>query len=88
MRCIKACQADDVSCALNPVHLITHSFLSLPTFRDLGEPEGKTKWNNSELLEAAFSEKAVCVALIAMLNNCTSSMDKIACYSVHVCLCS
>uniref|UniRef100_A0A7N6B7Y8 Fibulin-1 n=1 Tax=Anabas testudineus TaxID=64144 RepID=A0A7N6B7Y8_ANATE len=39
MRCIKACQADDVSCALNPVHLITHSFLSLPTFRDLGEPE-------------------------------------------------
>uniref|UniRef100_A0A3Q3J531 Fibulin-1 n=1 Tax=Monopterus albus TaxID=43700 RepID=A0A3Q3J531_MONAL len=39
VRCIKACQANDIGCALNPVHLITHSFLSLPAFRDFSGPE-------------------------------------------------
>ncbi|CAK6949826.1 fibulin-1-like [Scomber scombrus] len=39
MRCIKACQPNDFGCALDPVHLITHTILSLPTFRDFSEPE-------------------------------------------------
>ncbi|XP_056224283.1 fibulin-1-like isoform X1 [Seriola aureovittata] len=33
LRCIKACQPNDIGCALDPVHLITHTVLSLPTFR-------------------------------------------------------
>ncbi|XP_042259393.1 fibulin-1-like [Thunnus maccoyii] len=39
LRCIKACQPNDFSCAHDPVHLITHTVLSLPTFRDFSEPE-------------------------------------------------
>ncbi|XP_029317689.1 fibulin-1-like isoform X1 [Cottoperca gobio] len=39
VRCIKACQPNNVSCSLNPVHLITHTSLSLPTFRDFSQPE-------------------------------------------------
>ncbi|KAK2858865.1 hypothetical protein Q5P01_003485 [Channa striata] len=39
LRCIKACKPNDVSCALDPVHLITHTFISLPTLRDFSEPE-------------------------------------------------
>ncbi|CAJ1055051.1 fibulin-1-like [Xyrichtys novacula] len=39
VRCIKACQPNDVSCNLDPIHLITHTSLSLPTFRDFSEPE-------------------------------------------------
>lgn len=38
-RCIKACQPNDISCTLDPVHLITHTALSLPTFRDFSEAE-------------------------------------------------
>uniref|UniRef100_A0A665WMP8 Fibulin-1 n=1 Tax=Echeneis naucrates TaxID=173247 RepID=A0A665WMP8_ECHNA len=39
MRCLKSCQPNDVGCALDPVHLITHTVLSLPTFRDFSGPE-------------------------------------------------
>ncbi|KAM7367014.1 hypothetical protein PAMP_014940 [Pampus punctatissimus] len=39
VRCIKACQPNDVGCAIDPVHLITHTVLSLPTFRVFSEPE-------------------------------------------------
>lgn len=38
LRCINACQPSDIQC----IHLITHTALSLPTFRDFSEPEGKT----------------------------------------------
>lgn len=38
-RCIKACQPNDIGCNVDPVHLITHTSLSLPTFRDFHEPE-------------------------------------------------
>ncbi|KAF7641902.1 hypothetical protein LDENG_00268950 [Lucifuga dentata] len=39
VRCIKACQNHDISCSSDPVHLITHTALSLPTFREFREPE-------------------------------------------------
>uniref|UniRef100_UPI0037E707F9 fibulin-1-like n=1 Tax=Semicossyphus pulcher TaxID=241346 RepID=UPI0037E707F9 len=39
MRCIKACQPNDIGCNLDPVNLITHTSLSLPTFREFSEPE-------------------------------------------------
>ncbi|XP_041637226.1 fibulin-1-like [Cheilinus undulatus] len=39
VRCIKACQPNDIGCNLDPVHLITHTSISLPTFRDFSEPE-------------------------------------------------
>ncbi|XP_018543014.1 fibulin-1 isoform X2 [Lates calcarifer] len=38
-RCVKACQPNDIGCSLDPVHLITHTVLSLPTFRDFSGPE-------------------------------------------------
>ncbi|KAK7896335.1 hypothetical protein WMY93_021660 [Mugilogobius chulae] len=40
VRCIKSCQPNDFSCSVNPVHLITYTVLSLPTFRDFTGPEG------------------------------------------------
>uniref|UniRef100_A0A672Z2N7 Fibulin-1 n=1 Tax=Sphaeramia orbicularis TaxID=375764 RepID=A0A672Z2N7_9TELE len=39
LRCVKACQPEDFNCLLDPVHLVTHTALSLPTFRDLSKPE-------------------------------------------------
>ncbi|KAM3588051.1 uncharacterized protein V6R79_020058 [Siganus canaliculatus] len=39
VRCVKACPPKDISCNLDPVHLITYTALSLPTFRDYSEPE-------------------------------------------------
>ncbi|XP_044042847.1 fibulin-1-like isoform X3 [Siniperca chuatsi] len=37
LRCIKACQPNDISCNLDPIYLITYFGLSLPTFRDFSE---------------------------------------------------
>lgn len=39
VRCIKSCQPHDFNCPLDPVYLITHTVLSLPTFRDFSGPE-------------------------------------------------
>ncbi|XP_055009652.1 fibulin-1 [Boleophthalmus pectinirostris] len=39
VRCIKSCPPNDFSCSLDPVHLITYTVLSLPTFRDFTGPE-------------------------------------------------
>uniref|UniRef100_A0A667YX29 Fibulin-1 n=1 Tax=Myripristis murdjan TaxID=586833 RepID=A0A667YX29_9TELE len=39
VRCIKSCQPNDISCAVDPIHLITHTSLSLPTFREFTMPE-------------------------------------------------
>ncbi|XP_041833833.1 fibulin-1-like isoform X2 [Melanotaenia boesemani] len=39
VRCIKACQGHDTACNHNPVHLITSTVLSLPTFRHFRDPE-------------------------------------------------
>ncbi|XP_033968228.1 fibulin-1-like isoform X1 [Pseudochaenichthys georgianus] len=39
VRCIKSCHPHDISCNIKPVHTITHTSLSLPTFRDFHEPE-------------------------------------------------
>lgn len=62
LRCIKACQPNDFNCNLDPVHLITHTTLSLPTFRDISEPEGKTRWKYSKFLETAF--RCVCLKVL------------------------
>ncbi|XP_072309629.1 fibulin-1-like [Eucyclogobius newberryi] len=39
VRCIKSCRHGDLSCPLDPVHLVTYTVLSLPTFRDFTGPE-------------------------------------------------
>ncbi|KAJ4924881.1 hypothetical protein JOQ06_003831 [Pogonophryne albipinna] len=39
VRCIKSCHPHDISCNIKSVHTITHTSLSLPTFRDFHEPE-------------------------------------------------
>ncbi|MEQ2187441.1 hypothetical protein GOODEAATRI_004722, partial [Goodea atripinnis] len=39
LRCVKACQEHDSDCARDPVHIITSTALSLPTFQHLEEPE-------------------------------------------------
>lgn len=71
LRCIKACQPNDFNCNLDPIHLITHTTLSLPTFRDFSEPEGRY----SKFLETAFS----CVCLKSsvrewLFNGCNAQV--------------
>ena len=43
IRCIKSCQPNDVACVLDPTHSVSHTFISLPTFRDFMRPEGRHK---------------------------------------------
>ncbi|CAB1412372.1 unnamed protein product [Pleuronectes platessa] len=38
LHCIKACPFGDTNCALNPVHIITYTLLSLPYFIDFRAP--------------------------------------------------
>ncbi|KAF7237663.1 Fibulin-1 [Varanus komodoensis] len=39
IRCIKSCRQNDVNCVLDPVHTISHTVISLPTFREFTRPE-------------------------------------------------
>ncbi|KAJ6668450.1 hypothetical protein lerEdw1_011932 [Lerista edwardsae] len=39
VRCIKSCRPNDVNCVLDPVHTISHTVISLPTFREFTKPE-------------------------------------------------
>uniref|UniRef100_A0A8D0BVC0 Fibulin-1 n=1 Tax=Salvator merianae TaxID=96440 RepID=A0A8D0BVC0_SALMN len=39
VRCIKSCRPNDVNCVLDPVHTISHTVISLPTFREFSRPE-------------------------------------------------
>uniref|UniRef100_A0A803TVP2 Fibulin-1 n=1 Tax=Anolis carolinensis TaxID=28377 RepID=A0A803TVP2_ANOCA len=39
VRCIKSCRPNDVNCVLDPVHTISHTVISLPTFREFTRPE-------------------------------------------------
>nr|XP_023395780.1 fibulin-1-like [Loxodonta africana] len=40
VRCVKSCRPNDVTCVLNPVHTISHTVISLPTFREFTRPGG------------------------------------------------
>ncbi|TMS05429.1 Fibulin-1 [Larimichthys crocea] len=39
IRCMKTCQPNDVACVLDPTHSVSHTFISLPTFREFTRPE-------------------------------------------------
>ncbi|KAK3558820.1 hypothetical protein QTP86_028744 [Hemibagrus guttatus] len=39
IRCIKSCQPNDITCVLDPVHSVSHTVISLPTFREFTKPE-------------------------------------------------
>ncbi|XP_028934991.1 fibulin-1 isoform X2 [Ornithorhynchus anatinus] len=39
VRCIKSCRPNDVNCVLDPVHTVSHTVISLPTFREFVRPE-------------------------------------------------
>ncbi|XP_007953835.1 fibulin-1 [Orycteropus afer afer] len=39
VRCVKSCRPNDVTCVLDPVHTISHTVISLPTFREFSRPE-------------------------------------------------
>uniref|UniRef100_A0A671ENR5 Fibulin-1 n=1 Tax=Rhinolophus ferrumequinum TaxID=59479 RepID=A0A671ENR5_RHIFE len=39
VRCVKSCRPNDVTCVLDPVHTISHTVVSLPTFREFTRPE-------------------------------------------------
>ncbi|XP_030282666.1 fibulin-1 isoform X1 [Sparus aurata] len=39
VRCIKTCQPKDVACVLDPMLSVSHTFISLPTFREFTRPE-------------------------------------------------
>lgn len=41
IRCIKSCRPNDVTCMLDPVHTISHTVVSLSTFREFTRPEGE-----------------------------------------------
>uniref|UniRef100_A0A8C4I486 Fibulin-1 n=1 Tax=Dicentrarchus labrax TaxID=13489 RepID=A0A8C4I486_DICLA len=39
IRCTKTCQPNDIACVLDPTHSVSHTFISLPTFREFTRPE-------------------------------------------------
>ncbi|ERE86479.1 fibulin-1 isoform 2 [Cricetulus griseus] len=39
VRCIKSCRPTDEACVRDPVHTISHTVISLPTFREFSRPE-------------------------------------------------
>ncbi|MEE6477615.1 hypothetical protein FKM82_011571 [Ascaphus truei] len=39
VRCIKSCRPNDMNCVTDPVHTISHTVISLPTFREFNHPE-------------------------------------------------
>ncbi|XP_060770559.1 fibulin-1 isoform X5 [Neoarius graeffei] len=39
IRCVKSCQPNDITCVLDPVHSVSHTVISLPTFREFTKPE-------------------------------------------------
>ncbi|EHB13220.1 Fibulin-1 [Heterocephalus glaber] len=39
VRCIKSCRPSDSACVRDPVHTISHTVISLPTFREFSHPE-------------------------------------------------
>ncbi|CAN9498982.1 unnamed protein product [Ophioblennius macclurei] len=39
IRCMKSCQPSDIACVLDPTHSVSHTFISLPTFREFTRPE-------------------------------------------------
>uniref|UniRef100_A0A3Q3ND41 Fibulin-1 n=1 Tax=Mastacembelus armatus TaxID=205130 RepID=A0A3Q3ND41_9TELE len=39
IRCIKSCQPNDIACVLDPTHSVSHTFISLATFREFTGPE-------------------------------------------------
>uniref|UniRef100_A0A6Q2XYH5 Fibulin-1 n=1 Tax=Esox lucius TaxID=8010 RepID=A0A6Q2XYH5_ESOLU len=39
IRCVKSCQPNDISCVLDPVHSVSHTVISMPTFREFTKPE-------------------------------------------------
>ena len=40
-RCLKSCQSHDTDCAMETVKFISHTLISLTTFKELREPEGR-----------------------------------------------
>lgn len=49
VRCIKSCRPRDVRCMLDLVHTVSHTVVSLPTFREFAHPEGKRRPHGLEL---------------------------------------
>lgn len=39
IRCIKSCRLNDVNCVLDPIHTVSYTVISLPTFREFNTPE-------------------------------------------------
>ncbi|KAI9519671.1 hypothetical protein NQZ68_025809 [Dissostichus eleginoides] len=39
IRCVKSCQPNDLACVLDPMHSVSHTFISMPTFREFTTPE-------------------------------------------------
>ncbi|KAL0968016.1 hypothetical protein UPYG_G00261110 [Umbra pygmaea] len=39
IRCVKSCQPNDMSCILDPVHSVSHTVISMPTYREFTKPE-------------------------------------------------
>ncbi|XP_023605027.1 fibulin-1-like, partial [Myotis lucifugus] len=39
VRCIKSCRPSDISCMRDLVHTVSHTVVSLPTFREFAHPE-------------------------------------------------
>lgn len=42
IRCIKTCQPGDAICVLDPTISVSHTFISLPSFREFTSPQGES----------------------------------------------
>lgn len=59
VRCIKSCRPRDVSCMLDLVHTVSHTVVSLPTFREFAHPEGQWSPRGLELAGGVPGEAMV-----------------------------
>lgn len=61
IRCVKSCQPNDVACVLDPVHSVSHTFISMPTFREFAKPEGRYKaWFKCILIMDFWVNMQIC----------------------------
>ena len=58
VRCIKSCRPNDVACMLDPVHTVSHTVVSLPTFREFTRPEGEWPLPSLELARESWQRPA------------------------------
>ncbi|XP_077356201.1 fibulin-1-like isoform X1 [Festucalex cinctus] len=73
MRCHKACHPNNLACLRDPVHIITYTVLSLPTYRSIEQPEEMVLLRTS--MPAELSNSAIDVVFEIMRTDDHDSYD-------------